>query len=84
MIRDILQFPMPIIDKGYQNKQLHDEIIRLVDFMLQLNKEKQQTDSADTIDQLQQRIQYTDNKINKLVYQLYNLTEEEIKIIEGT
>ena len=29
------------------------------------------------------RIQYTDDKINKLVYELYNLTPEEIKIIES-
>jgi hypothetical protein len=26
---------------------------------------------------------YTDNKINKLVYELYGLNEEEIKIVEG-
>ena len=24
-----------------------------------------------------------ENKINEIVYQLYNLTEEEIKIVEG-
>ncbi|MGJ9300669.1 hypothetical protein, partial [Campylobacter coli] len=27
--------------------------------------------------------QELENKINSLVYKLYNLTEEEIKIIEG-
>ncbi len=66
-----------------RKSNLHDEIIHLVETMLQLNKEKQQTNSADTLEQLQQRIQYTDDKINKLVYKLYDLTEEEIKIVEG-
>ncbi|EAL7281587.1 class I SAM-dependent DNA methyltransferase, partial [Campylobacter coli] len=28
-------------------------------------------------------IQELENKINSIVYKLYNLTEEEIKIIEG-
>jgi predicted type IV restriction endonuclease len=38
---------------------------------------------TDILQQLQQRIQYTDDKINKLVYELYELTEEEIKMVEG-
>jgi len=33
--------------------------------------------------QLNTRIKYTDDKINKLVYQLYGLSEEEIGIVEG-
>ena len=31
---------------------------------------------------LQKQIDLTDKKINELVYELYDLTEEEIKIIE--
>jgi type II restriction/modification system DNA methylase subunit YeeA len=33
---------------------------------------------------LQRQIDATDKQIDNLVYQLYNLTEEEIKIVEGT
>ena len=33
--------------------------------------------------QLKARISYTDKKIDQLVYQLYELNEEEIKIVEG-
>ncbi len=51
--------------------------------MLTLNKEKQQTTLSEKQEQLQHRIHYTDDKINKLVYELYGLTEEEINIIEG-
>ena len=35
------------------------------------------------ITELQNIIQYTDKKIDQLVYQLYGLTEEEIKVVEG-
>ncbi len=31
---------------------------------------------------IQRQIDYTDNEIDKLVYELYNLTDEEIKIVE--
>jgi hypothetical protein len=33
---------------------------------------------------IQQIINQTDAAINQMVYALYNLTEEEIKIVEGT
>jgi len=32
---------------------------------------------------LQRQIDATDKQIDKLVYELYGLTEEEIKIVEG-
>ena len=35
------------------------------------------------INQLQSEIAKTDREINQMVYELYGLTEEEIKIVEG-
>ena len=32
---------------------------------------------------IQRQIQATDGQINRLVYELYGLNEEEIKIVEG-
>ena len=52
--------------------------------MLSLNNKKQQTTLPEKLEQLQHRINHTDDKINKLVYELYGLTEEEIKIVEGS
>ena len=34
-------------------------------------------------EQLKQRIAFTDKKIDALIYELYDLSEEEIKIVEG-
>jgi hypothetical protein len=68
--------------KNKTEKFLHHEIVQLVETILQLNKEKQQIKTSDKLEQLNTRIQYTDDKINKLVYQLYGLSEEEIKIVE--
>jgi len=78
MIRDILQFPIPAIDK-----KMDKEIVHLVETMLQLQKEKQQTTLPDKLIQLEARIKYTDDKINELVFELYGLGEEEVGIVEG-
>jgi hypothetical protein len=77
MIRDILQFPIPEIESKTQN-----EIARNVDLLLRLNKELQNTILPEKSEQLKHRIEYTESKIDELVYQLYGLTEEDIKIIE--
>jgi hypothetical protein len=62
----------------------HDEIVKMVDEMLDLQKEYQQADAnkEDARFILQKRIKELDNKIDACVYRLYGLTEEEIKIIE--
>lgn len=77
----ILSIPVPIINK--QNKNLHDEIAKLVDQLLQLNKEKIEVKLATKAEQLQGKIDYCESRINEIVYQLYSLTEEEIKIVEA-
>lgn len=64
------KLPIPKINS--KNEKLVDELINLVDEIL---KAKKQDKNANT--------QKLENKINSLVYKLYNLTEEEIKIIEG-
>lgn len=75
----IEQLPIP---KSVSDKQ-QTEIIKLVDQLLQLNKEKSEAKLESKIEQLQNRIDYAENKINELVYRLYDLTDEEIKLIES-
>ncbi len=63
---------IPIVTINSKNQKIADELINLVDEIL---KVKEQDKNANT--------QELENKINSLVCKLYNLTEEEIKIIEG-
>ena len=44
-------------------------------------EQKQTTTFSEKLEQLNQRIQYTDNKINKLVYWIYGLMDEEKGIV---
>ena len=50
--------------------------------MLLLNKQLQEA-LPHQQEQLKQRIAFTDKKIDTLVYELYGLSEEEVKIVEG-
>jgi Alw26I/Eco31I/Esp3I family type II restriction m6 adenine DNA methyltransferase len=61
----------------------HDKIAFIVDKLIQANLDKTEAKLSTTIQQLNTKIDYYENKINQLVYQLYELTEEEIKIVEG-
>ncbi|EMJ3013515.1 Eco57I restriction-modification methylase domain-containing protein [Campylobacter coli] len=63
---------LPIPKINSKNQNIVDELINLVDEIL---KAKEQDKNANT--------QELENKINSLVYKLYNLNEEEIKTIEG-
>ncbi|HAN0542592.1 TPA: class I SAM-dependent DNA methyltransferase [Campylobacter jejuni] len=63
---------IPIVTINSKNQKIADELINLVDEIL---KVKEQDKNANT--------QELENKINSLVYKLYNLNEEEIKTIEG-
>lgn len=64
-------------------KERHDEIVQLVDQLLQLNQQKAETKLASQISHLQNKAEYYESRINEIVYQLYELTPEEIKIVEG-
>jgi len=55
---------------------------RLVDQMLELNKQLQKTKTDHEKTLLQRQIDATDKQIDKLVYELYDLTPEEIAIVE--
>jgi hypothetical protein len=76
----IKHFPIKIPHKDQADIQ--SQVITLVETMIVLNKEKQQTTLPEKLESLQHRIQYTDAKINGLVYQLYGLTEDEIAMVE--
>jgi predicted nucleic acid-binding Zn-ribbon protein len=58
-------------------------MVQLVEQMLTLHKQLPEAKTAHEQTLLQRQIDATDRQIDKLVYELYGLTEEEIKIVEG-
>ena len=60
-------------------------LINLVDKMLSLNKRLNEIGDKKTDEraEIEEEIKHTDNEIDKLVYKIYGITEEEKKIIEA-
>jgi hypothetical protein len=62
----------------------HDRMVALVESMLALHKQSAAARLPDEKERLSRQIEQTDRQIDRLVYELYGLTEEEIKIVEGS
>ena len=80
-IYELASLPIKKIDKA--NQPLKNEIEKLVNQLLQLNQQKAETKLATQVSLLQGKIDYCEDRVNQIVYQLYELTEAEIKIVEG-
>ncbi|CAG1011159.1 partial Type IIS restriction enzyme Eco57I, partial [Anaerolineae bacterium] len=82
--RFIEQLPIRPIDfTNAADKAAHDRMVKLVDTMLQLHPRLAAAKSAHDQALIQRQIDATDRQIDALVYQLYGLTDDEIKIVEG-
>lgn len=75
-------FPVDTINfSDPADKARHDKMVSLVERMLELHKRDPRTPQEKEM--VKREIESTDRQIDNLVYALYGLTEEEIKIVEG-
>lgn len=75
-------YPIPKITS--ENQQLHDDLVKLVEQMLKAKKEEQNAQSDHEKNLYKNLTDSLDYKINNLVYKLYNLTPEEIDLVENS
>jgi hypothetical protein len=76
----LLRIPIPVPP----SKQTHDRVATLVKAMLDLNKELATAKSEARKPVIQRQIDATDAEIDRLVYDLYGFTAEEIAIVQET
>ncbi|WP_149719154.1 Eco57I restriction-modification methylase domain-containing protein [Campylobacter concisus] len=87
---------LPIPQITPQNENLSNEIINLVDEILKANEKiklyekhmhtltlDEKLEAKENIDALNDKIKASDEKIDKLVFELYKLTNDEIALITG-
>lgn len=80
----ILSIYIPNLDlNNKQDKEMHDKIVTLVDNIITLNKKLSVEKNPNSITIINRQINAVDKQIDSLVYKLYNLNDEEVKIIEG-
>jgi len=77
-----LPIPFPDFDNN-SDKKRHDNLVELVDKMLALTPKLRDATSEAEKAALQNAVATTDAQIDRLVYELYGLTDEEIKIVES-
>ncbi len=73
----------PIDFSNPAEKAQHDKMVSLVEQMLAAHKALSTAQSPAEKERLERQIEVTDKAIDSLVYELYGLTDEEIKIVEG-
>jgi type I restriction-modification system DNA methylase subunit len=77
------EFPAHTINfSNPTDKGRHDRMVKLVEQMLSFHKQFAAAKTPDEKTRTQRQIDATDEQIDQLVYELYGLTEQEIKIVE--
>ena len=77
-INELASFPIPCSTEEQQSK-----LSTLVEQMLETQSRLQQAFSDEDKKLLEQRAAIIDKQIDNMVYKLYGLTEDEVKIVEG-
>jgi hypothetical protein len=77
------RLPIKSVDfKNSEESNRHDKIVNYVDQLIKLKEELESAILPDKIEQINTRIEYTKKMINKLVFEVYGLTDEEKFIVE--
>jgi hypothetical protein len=83
-IFSLSQLPIhPIKLSRSTDKAAYDRMVQLVDSMLALHKQVAEAKSEAQRGVIQRQIDHTDGEIDRLVYDLYGLSKDEIAIVEG-
>nr|QNO57799.1 hypothetical protein OHAEDELL_00027 [Methanosarcinales archaeon ANME-1 ERB7] len=81
---DIKQLPIHAINfSNPTEKAQHDKLVALVENMFELQKKHHDARMEQDKELYERQIKIVDAQIDKQVYDLYGLTEEEIEVVEG-
>lgn len=78
------RIPMPSVDLTKKSdKEVHDKLVKLVDNIIAINKKLVGENNPSTKEILERQVRALDGEIDRLVYGLYGLSDNEIRIVEG-
>ena len=76
------RIPMPSVDLTKKSdKEVHDKLVKLVDNIIAINKKLVGENNPNTKEILERQVRALDGEIDRLVYKLYNLIEDDIRIL---
>jgi hypothetical protein len=80
----LARLPIPIINfDDSEDVAKHDKLVALVDNMLKLQQKHHEMRMEQDKELYERQIMMVDAQIDRLVYDLYGLTEEEVKVVES-
>lgn len=78
------RIPMPVIDlNNPSHKEVHDKIVVLVDNIIELNKKVNTEKNPNSLNMINRQISACEKQLDNLIFSIYNLNDEEKRIIEG-
>jgi hypothetical protein len=82
---NVARLPVKMPKDGERTEQYrYDQMVHLVEQMLSLQKQLTAAKTPQDQTVLQRQIDATDRQIDRLVYELYGLSEEEIRVVEAS
>jgi hypothetical protein len=79
----LAQFPIPVLDcDSAIDKSKHNELVKLVDAMLETKRQSNESKTDKDKTYYESKFVALDRQIDELVYKLYGLTDDEIRIVE--
>ena len=80
----LASIPIPKLDfSKKEDKKKHDRLVKLVDNIIAINKKLVGENNPNTKEILERQVRALDGEIDRLVYGLYGLRDNEIRIIEN-
>ena len=80
-LSQFIYYPLDFNNK--KDKEVHDKLVKLVDNIIAINKKLVGENNPNTKEILERQVRALDGEIDKLVYGLYGLSDNEIRIIEN-
>lgn len=76
------RIPMPVIDlSNSSHKEVHDKIVVLVDNIIELNKKLILEKNPNSLNMINRQILACEKQLDNLIFSIYNLNDEEKRII---
>jgi hypothetical protein len=82
VLKESRSLPIPLVTakNGMQAKELSTEVRHILALLAKLSKTQSERES----EKIRRQVLATDHRIDQIVYGLYQLTQEEISIVENT
>ena len=78
------RIPMPVIDlSNSSHKEVHDKIVVLVANIIELNKKINTEKNPNSLNMINRQILACEKQLDNLIFSIYNLNDDEKRIIEG-